>query len=307
MRVRGAVTLGAAGLAMSLAAVPARADLTKDECIDANGKGQDLVHDGKLAAARVQLQSCVASSCPAVIRDDCTKRLDELDKTQPAIVFVARDAGGNDLSAVSVTMDGAALTAKLDGTPLRVDPGEHVFVFTATGQATVTKKLVLAVRDQTRKERIQFEAAPSATPLAAPAPAPAPSTDTGPAASTASPAGMSSLRRMGLVTGGVGVVGLGVGSVFGLMTGSAWNAQKNDCASSQSCSNHGSAVSDHSTLTTDSTISTVGFVAGGVLLAAGVTMYFLGGSSGEQPSATGLVVAPGLAPGGGGVSVRGAF
>ena len=71
--MRARTRLGAvavmASVASSLAAVPARADLTKEQCIDANGKGQDALHDGKLTEARGQLQSCAVSSCPTMIRD----------------------------------------------------------------------------------------------------------------------------------------------------------------------------------------------------------------------------------------------
>ena len=306
-RSRLGVAAAMAGVALSLAAAPARADLTKEECIDANSKGQDLLHDGKATAARVQLQSCAVLSCPPMIRDDCTKRLGELDKLQPAIVFEARDASDNELSAVKVTMDGAPLADKLDGTPLRADPGEHVFVFTADGYPSVTKHLVLAERDQKRRERIVMGPALASAPVApamTPAVAPTPSSTESP--SLASPAtGMSTLRVAGLLTGGVGVAGVAVGSVFGLMTGAAWDRQKSDCGPTN-CPHHAQAISDHSTVSTDSTISTAAFVAGGLLLAAGAVMFFTGSDSAESAT-TGLVVTPGISPRGGAASLRGTF
>jgi hypothetical protein len=295
-------------VALSLIAAPARADLTKEECIDANSKGQDLLHDGKAMAARVQLQSCAVLSCPAMIRDDCTRRLSELDKVQPAIVFEARDASGNELTAVRVLMDGTTLADKLDGTPLRADPGEHDFVFTADGYPSVTQHLVLAERDQKRRERIVMGPAPASAPVApamTPAVAPAPSSTESP--SPAGPgAGMSALRVAGLVTGGVGIAGVAVGSVFGLMTGAAWNSQKSDCASPTNCPHHAQAILDHSAVSTDSTISTVAFVAGGLLLAAGAVMFFTGTDSAESAT-TGLVIAPSISPRGGAASLRGTF
>ena len=293
-----------------LLAVSARADVTKDQCIEANAKGQDLAHDGKLSAARVQFQVCVVAACPALLRVDCTKRLDELDRIQPSVVFTAQDATGGDVGGVTVTVDGAPLAVRLDGTPMRVDPGEHTFVFSAPGHAPVSKKLVLAERDASRRERVLFAGGGAAPP--APAPAPAPATDTtttSPSSPSSSPSGgMSTLRLAGIVTGGVGVVGLGVGGVFGLLTGSAWNAQKSDCPSSQNCPSYGQALKDHSAMATDSTVATVSFIAGGALLAAGITMFVLGGSGEEAPASTAaVVVAPSVSPSGGGVSVAGAF
>jgi hypothetical protein len=137
---------------LSLSPTAALADMTKDECIEANAKGQDLRHDGKLSAAREQLRACATSSCPALVRYDCTRRLDELDQIQPTIVFVAKDASGRDVTGVTVTVDGRPLTDKLDGTELPVDPGEHVFTFTAPAQPPVSKTLVLAVGEKDRRE-----------------------------------------------------------------------------------------------------------------------------------------------------------
>jgi hypothetical protein len=57
-----------------------------------------------------------------MVRDDCTQRLDELNRQLPTIVFDGKDAAGGDVIAVSVTVDGRLLTERLDGAPLEVDP-----------------------------------------------------------------------------------------------------------------------------------------------------------------------------------------
>jgi hypothetical protein len=83
---------------------PAWAEGSKKECLDAHVKGQDLRRDGHLSAAREALRACAASTCPAIVRDDCTKRLDEAERAQPTVIFEARDGAGNDLADVKVTM-----------------------------------------------------------------------------------------------------------------------------------------------------------------------------------------------------------
>ncbi len=305
-----------AGLTL-LGAVAARepaafADMTKQECVEANAAGQDLVHDGKLAAARAQLQSCASPSCPARVRGDCAQRLDDVDKREPAIVFEMKDPAGDDVTDVSVAMDGAALTGKLDGRPLSLDPGEHVFVFTAEGRPPVTRKLILLERDQTRRERVLIPRAEPAAPpsVGASTSRPGPSFPSqgggaGPAAGSA-PSGMSTQEVLGLVSGAVGIVGLGVGSVFGVLTGSAWSNQKADCASATDCPNHAQALGDHSTLVTDSAVATASFIAGAALVTAGVALYFTGRRA-PAGKTTGLVIAPGLGAGAGSVIVAGTF
>jgi hypothetical protein len=115
---------------------------------------------------------------------------------------------------------------------------------------------------------------------------------------------MGTTRVLGLAVGGLGLAGIVAGSVFGLMTAAEINQQKSNCASPTNCPNHGQALSDHSTGSTDGTISTVAFVAGGVLLATGGILFFTGGRS-EQPP--GVVLAPSVGPAGAGMTVRGTF
>lgn len=166
------------GVLLMLRALSARADATTPECVAANTKGQELRRDHKLSAAREQLQRCAGLSCPEVVRDDCAKRLDELEHVQPTIVFDAKDAVGNDLSAVRVTVDGRVLTEKLEGTALLIDPGEHAFVFEAAGRVRVARTFVLKEGEKDRRERVVLDAAPRgapAPPVAATPPSAAPS------------------------------------------------------------------------------------------------------------------------------------
>ena len=140
-------------LACVAASAPsALADVTTDQCIDSNAKAQALRRSGKLSAAREQLATCVDRACPAMVRDDCAKRLDELDRLQPTIVLGAQDANGVDVIAVSVSIDGRPLTSKLDGRPLEVDPGPHVFEFQSAGRPTETRTLVLKEGEKGRIE-----------------------------------------------------------------------------------------------------------------------------------------------------------
>jgi hypothetical protein len=155
-------------LSTMLASV-APAETTKQQCIDANVKGQDLRRDGKLAAAREQLQACAAPSCPALIRDDCARRLDDVNKLQPTIVFVAKDGVGQDVAGVTVAVDGKPQRGTLDGTELQVDPGAHVFKFTAPGKPPIDRTFVLALGEKDRREQLVVDATPVSPTPAPPA------------------------------------------------------------------------------------------------------------------------------------------
>jgi hypothetical protein len=299
---------------LSLVSPSAVADVTKAQCVDANVKAQELRRDGKLAAARGQLRACADPSCPSMVRDDCTKRLDELERAQPTIIFGATDASGADLVDVRVSMDGQPLVDHLDGKPLSVDAGAHVFTFEAAGQPPVAKKLVVAEGEKGRHERVVLGAGgssvtpPETQPARQAPPAPEAGTPSAPAKVPGSAErGMGTQKMLGLVAGGVGVAGVAVGSVFGLMALSQKSQQESDCGGPCSAQSHAQAINDHSTAITDGTISTVGFIAGGALLVGGAALFLIGGRSSDQPAATGIFFMPSVGPGGGGMFLKGAF
>jgi hypothetical protein len=246
------VTRGVTALILALLAFPgtARADPTKQECVEANEKGQDLRQTGKLRAAREQLALCVAATCPGPVREDCGQRLSEVAAAQPRIVFAAKDAAGNDLEAVRVTMDGVTFTEKLDGTALDVDPGEHVFRFETAAGVSTEKKIVVREGEKRRRESVTLGAD-----------------------------GVSGPRLPALEGGssngwvyaafGVGGVGLVVGTVFGVLALGTRSSLDSECGPSKT----GCPQNDVSRLNTQAWgadiglgMGVVGAVVGTVLL-----------------------------------------
>jgi hypothetical protein len=298
-------------LSLTLSPAAARADVSKDQCIASNGKAQDFRRDRKLSLAREQLRVCSDPSCPAIVRSDCIKRLDDLEAAQPTVVFDVKDATGSDVTAVKVTLDGQPLTTRLDGTAYKLDPGPHNATFEIAGLAPVTRALVIGEGDKGRHERVAFTApgaapAVSITPAAvAPAAPTGPVTPAPPAASATTEGGMGTKKVLGLVSGGVGIVGLVVGGIFGGLTLSEKSDVTKYCATTCQLANYNLAQSAHSSAVTDGAVSTAGLIAGGVLLAGGATLFFTAKS--PTATATGTLVTPSVGPGGGGLLVKGTF
>jgi hypothetical protein len=279
------VVLGAV-MALVCNSASAQTDVTQAECSEMNGKAQDLRRDGKLSAAREQLRKCSDPSCPAAIRDDCAKRLDEVERMQPTIVFEAKDASGKDLTAVVVSMDGVRLADSLDGTALAVDPGAHTFTFEVSGQSPIVQQYVLRegerartalivsgtpapVRSPTPPEPSATNAPPAINAAAAP-PTPKPDFQTSADAGEVQ-------RAIGLVSVGLGAAGLLVGGVFGALSIAAHNDYERNCGSNigappAQCNLAG--VSGQSDAADKGTVST-GFIVGGAVLAgAGAVLFF---------------------------------
>jgi hypothetical protein len=268
---------------------------TKAQCLDANAKGQDLRRDGKLSGAREAFRTCGNPSCPALLRDDCNKRLDELEKAQPTIIFEAKDGAGNDLISVKVTMDGVPVAERLAGAPLPIDPGEHAFTFEASGQPTLQKNLVIREGEKDRRERLTMGDTPP--PLAA-QPLAAIPVATAPKESSSTSSGLGAQKILAIVAAGAGVVGVGVGSVFGLMTLSKKSDAQAVCPSL--CATD-EGVSKWNDAKSAATVSTVAFVVGAVGLAGGAALWFTARSEASTGQSAQLGIGPGT------IELKGAF
>ena len=287
-----AFTLIAPALAL-VAATSHAGDPTMADCLTANETAIKLRSEHHLREARAQLLVCAALTCPGEVRAECERRVVQVNAAIPTIVFEVKDAAGNDLSAVTVTMDGKPLAERLDGTAISLDPGEHAFHFETAGYPAIDKSFVLREGQKDRRERIAFAqgantTATTATPSAETSSSPPPETPATPS---------NPMRTWGFVAGTAGLVGLGVGSVLGLM---AMSSKSNaNCDANGYCTP--GPLSDARTQATGSTIA---FVAGGVLLAAGVTLVLLAPKSATSAR---VVVAPSVGERSGGVVVGGAF
>ncbi len=156
--------------------------------------------------------------------------------------------------------------------------GHHRFTAKHDGFPDVVWEADLEPRQQV-EHTFEFKAAP-----AAPPPTTGAAVDT-----TVKPeSGGNGLRTASYVVLGVGVVGLGVGTFFGLQAKSKYE-EGNDLCPSFPCSLTQEQADDREQLGKDGdsakTISLVGFIAGGVGIAAGATMFFLSGSSKKETAA----------------------
>jgi len=247
----------------------ARPALAQDKaaCLDAAGKAQRLRATHKLVEARDQLRVCAAVACPAVVQHDCVTWLGDVETALPTVVVTAKNAAGTDLVEVKVTVDGAALVSRLDGQAVAIDGGVHAFHFETADGALLDQQVV--VKEGAKNQSIAVVLTGGATPPAAATPSVPPPPSSG--------GSSSPLRTVGWVLGGVGVAGIGVGTIFGILALSD--------KSSAHCVN---GVCDPGTLSgmkTTSLVSTVGFVAGSALLAggAGLVLFAPHGSSDQGP------------------------
>jgi hypothetical protein len=275
-------------LSVALVAAPARAaGPTVSDCLNATEMSLKLQDDRKLHDARKALLICVSPSCPASVRAECVQRVAEVNAAMPTIVFAATSGSGQDLSAVKVSMDGQVIAEHLDGVALELDPGSHEFTFEAPELPVTKSTLVIREGEKNRRESVML-----GTPPAPPVPTAAESTP--PVAPLVPPSRDTSSRGhtrrvTGIVTAAAGVAGLGIGAAFGGLAFAEWSSVNTACPSHTGCPP--AAITDRSHGETYGAVSDIGFIAGGVLAAVGVTLYLTAPK--DTSSSAALTVAPG--------------
>jgi hypothetical protein len=132
------------------------ADPTTADCLNANERALAYRRSHKLRDARAQFLVCAAGTCPADVRNECSRRVVEVNAAIPTIVFEAKDAAGSDLSAVKVSMDGQPLADTLEGIPISLDPGAHQFVFETANNSPIQRSFVISEGQKGRREQVVF-------------------------------------------------------------------------------------------------------------------------------------------------------
>lgn len=311
----------------------------KMACIAADSDGQSLRMTGNLLRARKRFAVCSATTCPAIVRDDCLQRVAELEAAQPTVVFTATNGLGRVVVAVRVSVDDDVVADRLDGRPIRVDPGNHLFVFEALGRLTTQMRLTLHEGDKDVRHAVVLHTsagdpadevpapepiAPvnqvtsdAELPIAAPSPgAPAPVQALPPSTTPLKGKPLSKRQVAAIGAGAAGAVGVVLGSIFGAITIKEWSDAKVHCRVPPSAADgehvcdpggNGSGQSGYDESRTaihDGNISTIAFAAGGVGLAVGAFLWFLP----EPPSSrSGVGIAPAVGPSEGQLLVRGRF
>jgi len=243
---------------------------TKAECIAAADEGQSLRDDGKYRRAGEAFARCARDACPKVVAQSCNRWLHDIGEATPTVVLGAKDDGGQDLTNATVTMDGGPLAEALDGKPVPVDPGQHVFRFVRPGSEPAETTVVLRAGEKNR-----FVGVTLARPAAV-AETPPPAIEREPGPSFFSARNVSALSM--LVLGGAAV---GAGAYFVSQSGSRSNAASSlrssmpsyactDAPTSTPCQQLSSAVDAQHT---DAGVGTAMLVGGGVLVVGALVVW----------------------------------
>jgi hypothetical protein len=204
------------------------------------------------------------------------------------------------IQGVIVKRGAQRIEPSLYGTPLPVDPGEYRVEVTAPGYEAWSTPITVPTGGGNASVRVPglVKAPESASPAAQPAadtrsPTPAVTLSPQPARDAGASSSLTTQETLGLVVGGVGIVGVGLGSYFGVRAISKNSDAEELCTTDVLCGREGLKKTDDARA--DANFSNIAFIAGGVLFTTGVVLYLTGGRSQPQSVALVPLVAPNLA------------
>ena len=243
--------------------------------------GECEITVGKIVAGTERLQRMLREGLPpnspklfVAAMDRAQKALDAaLPRIATLRIAVTAPAG----TKPNVTIDEDAISGALIGADIPTDPGAHKVTASALGFLPISKDVTLKdgetngitlvlVADPKYKPEHVADTKGLATPVAAQPPEAKPS------------------RVLPFVAFGVGAVGIGVGTVAGLIVGARSSDLSSNCRRDGSCPR--SQESTLSSAETMATVSTVGFIVGAAGVAAGVILLLTGSSGNASAQRT---------------------
>ncbi|MBX3126020.1 MAG: tetratricopeptide repeat protein [Polyangiaceae bacterium] len=220
----------------------------------------------------------------------------EIKKLEPRLSRLTIDVpAAARVDGLVVERDGGRVGQAAWGTAVPVDPGLVRVVMRAPGHQERSVEVEVAEAEQKSVSLEALEALPAAPPEVVRDPEPAP-----PVAAVSS----SGQRTLGYVLGGVGVVGVGVGTYFGLRAISK-EKQSDERCTDAGCDQRGLDLSSEAS--TAATISNVGFAIGAVGVAAGAYFLVTASSSPTETRARSPRLTAGVGKQGASVVVQGAW
>jgi hypothetical protein len=258
---------------------------------------------GQVVAAREAylkiLREQLPANAPSVFKDAKTAAEQEIRDVEPRIAkLTIQVQGAEGAGDLNVLLDGTPVESVLLGVARPIDPGAHTVEASATGFRANPQTVKLG-DGESKSVLVAMSPAPgaappSATPAAETAPPAEATTASAPPTAdqgVAKPGGTSTLRLASYVALGVGAVGLGAGTIFTLQSASKRSdadAKFEECGGAAGCRETDPLSAEVDSLDKDArsalTLGIVGFVVGGVGVAAGATLFVLSMNDTAQAS-----------------------
>jgi tetratricopeptide (TPR) repeat protein len=255
---------------------------------------------GKIASAWAEYkeaQALAARRGDKRREDYAAQKIESLEKHLHRVVIEILSP----IPDMSVTLDDKPLVREAWGTALALDPGLHKIEVSAPGYAPWKREVNLGPSSGTDRIEVPKLERPGDAAAVVPPPPPSspPPVEPPPPAADTTKSGSSTMRTVGYVVAGAGVVSLGAAVFFAVRTSSLASDRDADCPPGQPCFKQSAFDADYDAHVAQQWMIVTGL--GGLALAGAGTYLILTNRS--SPTGAGVVVVPSA----GGARVVGRF
>lgn len=219
----------------------------------------------RLASAWSKFLEAAASAQTAGSAQREKEARKQADRLRPRLSYIVIQVPESvrNTPGLEVKRDGQLVGGAQWGVSIPADEGEHEVTASAPGRTPW--RVVLAVKGEGSTEGVTVPPLTESAALAAVEPVPGASTDS-------QTSGLGTQRVLALVAGGIGVVGVGVGTVFGLKAKSDHDEAEKYCDGAVCTDQRGVTAGNdaHSA----GNVSTIAMIIGAVGVAGGITLWF---------------------------------
>lgn len=256
--------------------------------------GECQVGAGKLVEGTEMLRKVLREPLPPNPSPALSKAYERaqivLDAAKPKIAGLTVSVAAPPGAELRLMVDGSVVANTLMDTELPADPGDHVVEASAPGYLKASARVTLGSADK-KTVALKLEVDPNAPAPTAVGPAPeasaAPVAQAAPIQADAQPTAPPEAPRKpnkapAYISWGVGLVGVGVGTAFGVMAMKDKQDLNGQCPNNSCMPTSGDAVDSAKQ---KGNISTIAFAVGGAGLVLGTVLYFTIGSSPSESHA----------------------
>jgi hypothetical protein len=236
---------------------------------------------GRIASAWSTYLDAAAAAKATANAERAKKARSDATRLAPRVSKISIDVPeASRLPGLEVFRDGVPLNAPAWGSAAPADAGEHAIEARAPGYQPFTERVVVNGEGNTLAVTI-----PQLVPVPAPSPEPpppAPVSTVSPPKEEVKPArGLPPQRVLALVSGGVGVAGLAVGTIFGIQAISDANQAEEACSGSACTTSAGAEAGNDARAAGN--VATVGMIVAAVGISAGLVLWFTAPAESSSP------------------------
>ena len=130
--------------------------LTAEQCVDSHRESQTLRRQYRLLESRDRLLECSNTACPAPVRKDCLRWLDEVAIQISSVVVHVDTGDSSQPNNVKVYIDSDLRFESIPSRAIELNPGTYTFRFEVQGRQPIELQVTVAEAEKFKNVTVKY-------------------------------------------------------------------------------------------------------------------------------------------------------